>query len=462
MSGETSIRRMETRSGSGFLAELTWRGLIAEMSDGLVARLAPGRPPISGYIGFDASARSLHVGNLVQVFMLTHLQRAGGTPFVVIGGGTGMIGDPSGKSSERNLLDDEQIASNSAAIRAQLGRFVDFSAGPNQAQIVDNREWLEKYSLLEYLREIGKHFSVPYMLAKDSVQQRLAGGLSFTEFSYMTLQAADFLHLYRNRGVELQMGGADQWGNITAGLELIRRVVGRAEGEEAPAYALCSPLLLTRSGVKMGKSEKGAVHLDAALTTPYDFYQYWLNDADELVAQHLAWLTLMTAEEVADLTLRHSVVPEARPMQRALAYDLTARIHGPEEADRQRQLADAVFGGPMGRIVRRFADEKVSTADSAKATVRSVLDDPSVLETLYTQVERFEFDAAPATALELAVASGAFSSRGEARRSIQQGGLSINDVRVAGLDASVPEPIGGRWLVLRVGKKRLVIGRKRG
>jgi tyrosyl-tRNA synthetase len=420
-----------------FLAELRWRGLIAEMSDGFEARLAPGRPPISGYIGFDASARSLHVGNLVQVFMLTHLQRAGGTPYVVIGGGTGMIGDPSGKSSERNLLDDEQIASNSAAIRAQLERFIDFSPAPNQAQMVDNRKWLTKYSMLDYLRDIGKHFSVPYMLAKESVQQRLAGGLSFTEFSYMTLQAADFLWLYRNRDVELQMGGADQWGNITAGLELIRRVVGRAEGEEAPAFALCSPLLLTRSGVKMGKSEKGAVFLDGALTSPYDFYQYWLNDDDELVAKHLAWLTLMTADDVAALAADYEARPEARPMQRALAFDLTARIHGRDEAERQRNVAEAAFSG-------------------------AAIDDPAVLEILYANVDRFEFDGAEtASALELAVASGAFASRGEARRTISQGGLSINDQRVASADAMVPEPISGRWLVLRVGKKRLVIGRKR-
>src|SRR5688500_7386679 len=221
------------------LSELRWRGLIAESSQGLEARLAKG--PISAYIGFDASARSLHVGNLLQVFMLTHLQRAGGTPFVVVGGGTGMIGDPSGKSSERNLLDDEQIQANSAAIRGQLERFVDFSPGGNQAQMVDNREWLADWKLLDFLRDIGKHFGVPYMLAKDSVQARLGAGMSFTEFSYMTLQAADFLTLFRERGVQMQMGGADQWGNITAGLELIRRVVGRVEGDERPAYGLCLP-----------------------------------------------------------------------------------------------------------------------------------------------------------------------------------------------------------------------------
>ena len=428
---------MTTRPGTSLLEELRWRGLIAEMSDGLEARLAQGRTPISGYIGFDASARSLHVGNLVQVFMLTHLQRAGGTPFVIIGGGTGMIGDPSGKSSERNLLDDEQIASNSAAIRGQLSRFIDFSVAPNQAQMVDNRDWLTKYTMLDYLRDIGKHFSVPYMLAKESVQQRLATGLSFTEFSYMTLQAADFLHLYRERGVELQMGGADQWGNITAGLELIRKVVGRAEGEETPAFALCSPLLLTKSGVKMGKSEKGAVFLDPALTSPYDFYQYWLNDDDELVAQHLRWLTLLSGEEVDALAAEAAAAPEKRAMQKALAFDLTARIHGPEEAERQRKVAEAAFSG-------------------------GALDDPAVLEVLYPQVDHFEFDdAAMASALELAVASGAFASRGDARRVITQGGLSINDQRVAAPDEKVPAPIGGRWLVLRVGKKRLVIGRKR-
>ncbi|HWH23365.1 MAG TPA: tyrosine--tRNA ligase, partial [Candidatus Limnocylindria bacterium] len=286
-----------------FLAELSWRGLVAHESDGLRGRLAGG--PISAYIGFDASARSLHVGNLLQVFMLSHLQRAGGTPYVIIGGGTGMIGDPSGKSSERSLLDDEAIAANSAAIRAQLERFLDFGGGPTAARMVDNRDWLAGWPMLDFLRDVGKHFTVSYMLDKESVQQRLPTGMSFTEFAYMTIQAADFLHLYREHGVELQMGGADQWGNITAGLELIRRVVGRPEGEEPPAFGLCSPLLLTRSGVKMGKSERGAVFLDPALTSPHEFYQYWLNDQDELAVQHLRWLTLMDADEVAVVEAAH-------------------------------------------------------------------------------------------------------------------------------------------------------------
>jgi tyrosyl-tRNA synthetase len=426
----------QVAEGSPLLAELSWRGLIAERSVGVDKRLAAG--PISAYVGFDASARSLHVGNLVQGFVLTHLQRQGGTPFIVVGGGTGMIGDPSGKSSERNLLTDEQIRANSAAIRAQLERFVDFSPGANQAQMVDNREWLAGWRLLDYLRDIGKHFSVPYMLAKDSVQQRLAAGMSFTEFSYMTLQAADFLTLYRERGVEMQLGGADQWGNITAGLELIRRVVGRAEGEDPPAFAMCSPLLLTRDGVKMGKSEKGAVFLDPTLTSPFDFHQYWLNDDDALVIQHLKWLTLMTADEVADVEAAQLAAPEGRAAQKALAFDLTARVHGRAEAERQVRVADAAFsGGPVT--------------------------DPDVLDALFDAVEHFEFgaDEAGLDALGFAVAAGLYPSRGETRRAITQGGLSINGIRVAGADAALPEPVGGRYYVLRAGKKRLLVARRR-
>ena len=421
---------------SPLLNELAWRGLIAERSTGVEARLARG--PISAYIGFDPSAKSLHVGQLLQVFMLTHLQRAGGTPFVIVGGGTGMIGDPSGKSSERNLLDDAQIAANSAAIRAQLERFVDFSAGANQAQMVNNLDWLGKYGLIEYLRDIGKHFSVPYMLAKDSVQQRLSAGMSFTEFSYMTLQSADFLHLFRDRGVEMQMGGADQWGNITAGLELIRKVVGREEGDEPPAFGLCSPLLLTKDGRKMGKSEKGAVFLDPNLTSPFDFYQYWLNDDDSLVVQHLKWLTLMSEAQVAEIESKQRSAPDSRPAQRALAYDLTARVHGQYEADRQVRLADAAFG--EGAILG-----------------------PGELDALFDALDHFEFgpDEAALDALSFTVAAGLYTSRGEARRAITQGGLSINEARITAIDAALPPPYEGRFYILRSGKKRLRIARRR-
>jgi tyrosyl-tRNA synthetase len=419
-----------------FLAELGWRGLVQEQSEGLAVRLSRG--PISGYVGFDASAPSLHVGHLLQVFLLTHLQRSGGRPVIVLGGATGMIGDPSGRSGERKLLDDATIERNAAALRKQLERFVDFTPGPTGALMVDNREWLGRYTLLDFLREVGKHFTLPYMLAKESVRLRLEQGMSFTEFSYMTLQAADFVHLYRERKVELQMGGADQWGNITAGLELIRRVEGGEDGTE-PAFGLCSPLLLTRSGQKMGKSESGAVFLDPALTSPFEFFQYWLNDDDQLVGSHLRWLTLLSSDEIRRLEDEQTASPEGRPAQRALAYDLTARIHGRDEADRQVEVARAAFSGQP-------------------------VTDPAILDVLYQHLDHFEFTDSDLRggALRLAVSSGLYPSNSEARRQIQQGAFSINGERVSSPDAAVPQPIAGRYLILRAGRRHLRIGRGRG
>jgi tyrosyl-tRNA synthetase len=423
-------------SAPDLLPELAWRGLVQQASEGLGQRLEKG--PVGGYIGFDASASSLHVGHLLQVFLLSHLQRAGGRPVVLIGGGTGMIGDPSGKSSERNLLDDATIERNANALQGQLSRFLDFGEGVTGAVMLDNREWLTTYSLLGFLRDVGKHFTIPYMLSKESVQLRLQAGLTFTEFSYMTLQAADFLHLYREHGVELQLGGSDQWGNITAGLELIRRADARPEGAEAPAFGLCSPLLLTRAGVKMGKSEKGAVYLDPSLTSPYDFYQYWLNDEDELAVQHLRWLTLLPQDRIEAIAAEQAAAPGARAAQKALAYDLTGRIHGEEEAERQVRVAAAAFsGGPI--------------------------DDPDALEVLYRNVDRFQFGEAELSSdvLSLSVSSGLYASRSEARRAIQQGNLSVNGERVADGDDSVPSPIADRYLLLRSGKRKLRIGRRR-
>jgi tyrosyl-tRNA synthetase len=347
-----------------------------------------------------------------------------------------MIGDPSGKSSERKLLDEATIDANSAALRRQLEHFLDFTPGPTQPLMVDNRDWLASMSVIDFLRDIGKHFTVPYMLAKDSVQARLAAGMSFTEFSYQTLQAADFLHLHRAHGVDLQMGGADQWGNITAGLELIRRVEGREEGAEPSAFGLCSPLLLTRAGQKMGKSEKGAVYLDPALTSPFDFYQYWINDDDALVIDHLRWLTTLEREQVEAIAAEHQARPEARIAQGRLAYDLTARIHGRDEADRQVMIASAAF------------------ADS--------IDDPHTLAGLYDALGGFEFgpEAESWTVLDLAVAASG-SSRAEARRLIVQGGLSINGDRWSDPAATPPPPIAGRWWWVALGRKRHVVGRRR-
>jgi tyrosyl-tRNA synthetase len=419
-----------------FIEELGWRGLIQDRTAGLETRLARG--PISAYVGFDPTGPSLHVGHLVQVFLLTHLQRAGGRPVALIGGGTGMIGDPTGKSAERNLLDDATLDANRARFRTQLGRFLDFSAGSAGAVMLDNRAWLGRWSLLEFLRDIGKHFTVAYMLSKESVQQRMAAGLSFTEFSYMTLQAADFLHLFREHGVEMQMGGADQWGNITAGLELIRRVEGRDEGEEPAAYALCSPLLIAPGGEKMGKTEQGAVFLDPELTRPYDFYQYLLNQPDAMVGTLLRWLTLLEREEIEALEAEGAARPERRPGQRAFAFDLTARVHGNDEAQRQVHVAEAAFGGG------------------------GPIEDPAVLADLHDELGGFEIgdEALRAGALAVALASGLYASSGEVRRAIAQGGLSLNERRVTAIDEAVI-PVAGEWLVVRAGKKRLAVGRVR-
>ena len=288
-------------------------------------------------MGFDASGPSLHVGHLIPLMALVHLQRHGGRPVAVVGGGTGMIGDPSGKSAERVLLSEEQVDANARAIRAQLERFLDFTDGPAQARMVDNRDWLTRYTLLGYLRDIGKHFTISSMLEKESVQLRLPSGLSYTEFSYMTLQATDFLHLHRDHGVEMQMGGADQWGNITAGISLIRRVTG------ATAHGVSQPLLLTSDGRKMGKTEAGSIMLDPAITSPYAFYQYWLNVEDAVVPTLLMRLTLMARDEVESILAEQASDPGRRPGQRAFAFDLTARVHGREEAERQVRVSAAAF-----------------------------------------------------------------------------------------------------------------------
>ena len=327
---------------SGLLGELEWRGILHATTPGLPARLATGRR-ISAYIGFDPSADSLHIGHLIPIFGLIRLQRHGGKPVALVGGGTGMIGDPSGRSSERNLLDGPTIERNVAAIRAQLERFLDFSPGPTQAVLANNLDWLGKLSLIEYLRDVGKHFTVPYMLAKDSVQQRLERGLSFTEFSYMTLQAFDFATLYREHGVELQMGGADQWGNITAGLELIRRTSGE-ETDESPAHGIAYKLLLSPSGAKFGKSEGGdSVWLDPARTSPYAFYQYWVQSDDRDVGTYLRWFTLFDREEVEALDAEVAAHPERREAQRRLAVDVTARVHGEAEAARAIETSELLF-----------------------------------------------------------------------------------------------------------------------
>jgi tyrosyl-tRNA synthetase len=420
----------------GLLAELEWRGLLETFTPGLAARLGTGRS-IAAYNGFDPSGPSLHIGNLVPVFGLLHLQRRGGRPVVLVGGATGMVGDPSGTSAERNLLDRQTLEANVAGIRGQLERFLDFSAGSAGATVVNNLDWLGPTGMLDFLRDVGKHFTIPYMLAKDSVQTRLGAGLSYTEFSYMLLQAADFRHLYRTLGVELQTGGADQWGNITAGLELIRRSEGGREGEEL-AHGLAYRLLLDPGGAKFGKTAAGtSVWLDPKRTSPYAFYQYWLDRQDAEVPQLLRLFTLLPRDEILAIEAEQALRPEARPGQRALANDITARVHGEDAARNAVRLSAAAFSAEPIR-------------------------DPSMLAALHEALDGFEFTDSMVRegALKLAVASGLYSSLSEARRAISQGAFSINGERVTEPTA-VPQPIEGEFLLLRHGRKKLRPGRRR-
>jgi len=414
---------------AGLLAELEWRGILHATTPGLPARLATGRR-ISAYIGFDPSADSLHIGHLIPIFGLIRLQRHGGRPVALVGGGTGMIGDPSGRSSERSLLDAATIEHNVAAIRAQLERFLDFSPGPTQAVIANNLDWLAKLSLIEYLRDVGKHFTVPYMLAKDSVQQRLERGLSFTEFSYMTLQAFDFATLYREHGVEMQMGGADQWGNITAGLELIRRTSGEGS-DESPAHAIAYKLLLSPSGAKFGKSEGGdSVWLDPARTSPYAFYQYWVQTDDRDVGTYLRWFTFWTRDEIEALDAQVAAQPERREAQRRLAFDVTARVHGEAAAREAERVSEALF------------QREPITDPALLASVHAATRGPSV---------------APGSVGDgvavLLAETGLAPSRGEARRLISGGAITVNGERVTDQAAAMPPPIAGEWFEVRVGKR---------
>jgi tyrosyl-tRNA synthetase len=449
-------------SGLGaLLDELTWRGMLHATTPGLPARLASGRP-IAGYNGFDPSGPWLHIGHLVPIMGLVQLQRHGGRPVALVGGGTGMIGDPSGTSAERNLLDGETLAANVVSIRGQLERFLDFS-GDAGAVMVNNLDWLGEIQLIDWLRDVGKHFTIPYMLAKDSVQVRLDRGLSFTEFSYMLVQATDFEHLHRTMGVELQMGGADQWGNITAGLELIRRRAGEGSGGSGGeadagagasdtgaaadagadeggghAHGLAYKLLLSPSGTKFGKTAGGdTIWLDASQTSPYAFYQYWLNIDDRDVGTYLRWFTLLPREEIEALEGDLAARPEARAAQRALGRDVTERTHGPDAVSHAERVSGAAFSGEPIR-------------------------DASVLATLHESVGGFTFSDADVAGgpLAIAAASGLFASNGEARRAITQGGLTIGDERVAALDTAVPPPVDGEWLVVRAGKRRMAVGRK--
>ena len=430
---------------TNFIEELRWRGMIHDMIPGTEEQLLKERT--SAYLGIDPTADSLHIGHLVGVMMLRHLQRAGHRPLALIGGATGMIGDPSMKSAERNLLDEETLRHNQESIKKQLAKFLDFdSDAPNAAVLVNNYDWMKDYSFLEFIRDIGKHITVNYMMAKDSVKKRLNGensaGMSFTEFSYQLLQGYDYLYLYRNYGCRLQMGGSDQWGNITTGTELIRR----KEGGEA--FALVCPLITKADGGKFGKTESGNVWLDPARTSPYAFYQFWLNVNDADAARYIKIFTTLGQEEIAQLEKEQAEAPHLRPLQKRLAEELTVLVHSRADYEAAVSASAILFG--------QGTKEQLQTLD--EGTLLSVFEGVPQFE-----VSRDILNEGVKIADLLTEHAAVLPSKGELRKLIAAGGLSLNKEKVASPDDLVTKEqlIAGRYLLVQRGKKNyylLIVG----
>lgn len=415
--------------------------MLHDFMPGTEEQLASGMT--AGYIGFDPTAASLHIGNLATIMLLVQLQRAGHKPIALVGGATGMIGDPSGKSAERNLLDEETLQANQAGIRKQLEKFLDFNSGANSAEIVNNYDWFKEFSFLGFLREAGKHLTVNYMMAKESVKKRIsadeegdrAEGLSFTEFSYQLIQGYDFYHLYKNKDVRLQMGASDQWGNITTGTELIRRIDG------GKAFALVGKLVTKADGTKFGKSEGGNVWLDAELTSPYKFYQFWLNLSDEEAEKLIKVYTLLPQEEINRITEEHKQAPHQRALQKALAKDVTIRVHSEEDYIAAVDASEFLFGkGDLETLKGLREDILLSVFEGV----------PQIVVSKENYAE-----AATVTDLLSDVTGGEiFESKGEAKRMIKNGGVSVNRQKVQSPDDAVSfDLLQEKYLVVQKGKK---------
>lgn len=417
-----------------FVEELRWRGLIHDIMPGTAEMLEGGMA--SAYIGFDPSSDSLHIGNLVGIIILKHFQLCGHKPYALVGGATGMIGDPSGKSEERNLLDEKTLRHNQECIKKQLSHFLDFdSYTPNRAIMVNNYDWMKEFSFLEFIRDIGKHITVNYMTAKDSVKKRLDSGMSYTEFSYQLVQGYDFLHLYQHHGVKLQMGGSDQWGNITTGTELIRRKTG------CEAFALTSPLITKADGGKFGKTEDGTVWLDQNKTSPYHFYQFWLNVADDDAINYIRIFTFLSKEDIDNLISRHLEVPHERILQHKLAEEVTRMVHSEDALNMAIGASQILFG--------KGTHESLASLDE-----RTLL-------AVFEGVPMFDIDrnllANRLSLIDLLAAHTAvFPSKGEARRMLQGGGLSLNKEKPADPDMTVTDAnlIRDRFILIQKGKKQ--------
>ena len=424
-----------------FVEELKWRGMIHSIMPGTEELLA--KETVTAYVGIDPTADSLHIGHLCGVMMLRHFQRCGHKPLALVGGATGMIGDPSGKSQERNLLNEETLRHNVACIKEQLGRFLDFeSDAPNKAELVNNFDWMKDYTFLDFAREIGKCITVNYMMAKDSVKRRLNGefqdGMSFTEFTYQLLQGYDFLHLYQTKNCELQMGGSDQWGNITTGTELIRRKLG----SDHEAFALTCPLITKADGKKFGKTEKGNIWLDRNRTSPYVFYQFWLNVADEDAERYIKIFTSLDKETIDNLISEHRTDPGRRILQKRLAEEVTVLVHGRQDYEAAVEASNILFG---------------------KATKDSLvkLDEQTLLD-VFSGVPQFEFDRSLLQGEGIKMvnltteAAPCFPSKGEMRKLTQGGGVSLNKEKLTQFDRAVTESdlLDGKYLLVQQGKKK--------
>ena len=422
-----------------FVEELTWRGMIHTMMPGTEEQLM--KESTSAYVGIDPTADSLHIGHLVSIMMLKHFQNCGHKPYALVGGATGMIGDPSMKSAERNLLDEATLRHNQNAIKKQLSRFLDFDSDvENAAVMVNNYDWMKEFTFLDFIRDIGKHITVNYMMSKDSVKKRLTGeereGMSFTEFTYQLVQGYDYLYLNKNKNCKLQMGGSDQWGNITTGTEMIRRING---GE---AYALVCPLITKADGGKFGKTEKGNIWLDANYTSPYTFYQFWLNVSDEDAKKYIKIFTMLSKEEIEAAIEKHAEVPHARELQKLLAKEITVMVHGEQEYTNAVEASNILFGNSTSEALRKL-DE---------ATFLSVFDG----------VPQFELtkDKLGTNIIEiLAVETSVFPSKGECRKMIQANGLSINKDKFTAVDGALTQEhlINGNYILVQKGKKNYFI-----
>lgn len=423
---------------SNFIEELRWRGMIHDVTPGTEEQLL--KEMTTAYVGIDPTADSLHIGHLVSIMMLKHFQLAGHRPLALVGGATGMIGDPSGKSQERNLLDEASLRHNQDCLQKQLAKFLDFdSDAPNKAEMVNNYDWMKNFSFLDFIRDVGKHITVNYMMSKDSVKKRLSpetgSGMSFTEFTYQLVQGYDFLHLYQHKNCKLQMGGSDQWGNITTGTELIRRKLGNEED----AFALTCPLITKADGGKFGKTETGNIWLDPEKTSPYAFYQFWLNCSDDDAAKYIKIFTLLSREEIEQLVSEHARAPHQRLLQKTLARDITIRVHSEEELQLAEEASQILFGKGTTEALHKLNESTLLSVFEGvpRANV--------LLEALKEKIEIVEF---------LVTHTEIFPSKGEARRMLKDNGIAINKEKVDETKfVSEADLLNNRYILVQKGKK---------